>query len=276
MLFGNRLIKIILLALVLAAVVGVVSYGLNYHSVSPQSDNALNYIEQQGVQIIGDFSTSAGLTGHVGTYQGEAMSIYTTPDGEFAIVGDLIDSQGNNLGADAIYELVSAPHNQRIWENVTKSAHWIKDGDASAPRIIYTFTDPYCPYCHRFRELAADHIDAGAVQLRHIIVGILQENSLAKAAQIMNSDSPESAWQRFLANKETQTSAILPLSDGTKGQQRVLANNALMEQLGLLTTPSTLYQDERGDIHLLEGLPTRTELHHLFQIDKQPISSSTN
>ena len=35
-----------------------------------------------------------------------------------------------------------------------EASNWVPDGKADAPRVIYTFTDPNCKYCHKFWEAA--------------------------------------------------------------------------------------------------------------------------
>ena len=83
-----------------------------------------------------------------------------------------------------------AQNEEAIWQTLEDS-HWVQDGADDAERIIYTFTDPNCPYCDQFREQAAPWIDAGRVQLRHIMVGIIKRSSTPKAATILGSDNPE-------------------------------------------------------------------------------------
>ncbi len=54
-----------------------------------------------------------------------------------------------------------------------------RDGKDNAPKIIYMFSDPNCPYCNRFWQLARPWVDSGKVQIRHIMVGILSHDSPA-------------------------------------------------------------------------------------------------
>ncbi|WP_444677058.1 thiol:disulfide interchange protein DsbG [Halomonas sp. E19] len=85
-----------------------------------------------------------------------------------------------------------APLDAQLWQDLEQS-HWIQDGDPAAPRVLYTFTDPNCPYCVRFWEMARPWVEAGEVQLRHVMVGILQPNSPAKAAALLGADDPAAA-----------------------------------------------------------------------------------
>ncbi|WP_373769742.1 thiol:disulfide interchange protein DsbG, partial [Delftia acidovorans] len=68
-----------------------------------------------------------------------------------------------------------------------ETSTWVPDGKADAPRVIYTFTDPNCKYCHKFWEAARPWVDAGKVQLRHILVGVIRDDSPAKAAAILQA-----------------------------------------------------------------------------------------
>jgi thiol:disulfide interchange protein DsbG len=256
--------KKMLMGLLLAIVVvtGGIYFFTKHGAVDKQGD-VLSFIKKQGVTIIDSFETPSELTGYIGTYKDEPMSIYVTADKRYAVVGDLIDAEGKNLGAGAIYQLVTKPQNEKLWQQLEQT-DWVQDGDKNAPRIVYTFTDPFCPYCHKFRDMADPFIAEGKVQFRHILVGILQENSLAVAATIMGSDSPEEAFQqhRQLTNKGGIT---VDNAKASKGNDSVLANNHLMEALHMHATPTSVYKDNDGEIQIVEGMPVQQELSRIFE-----------
>lgn len=235
----------------------------SYWAIAEQQEpEVITYIKEQGVTIIDSFETPAGLTGYAASIQGQPMSIYLTKDKQYALIGSLINAQGDDLGEAALYELVSAPQNEKVWQ-ILEQAKWIQDGPPNAKQIIYTFTDPYCPYCQRLRETAEPYIASGDVQFRHIIVGILQENSIQKAASILAADSPEAALQQHIQHSGNAATN----SDETasaEGRLLVEENNLLMEQLGLMATPTSVYKDENGHVRLVEGMPMRDDISKMF------------
>lgn len=250
-----------LIVLLMVAIVGTGVF-LVFNRQTTTEGDALTFIKQQGVTVLEQFDTPAGVTGYVGTFKDEPMSIYILPDQRYAIVGDLINAEGKNLGAEAIYQLVTKPNNEKVWQRV-ESASWVQDGDKNAPQVIYTFSDPFCPYCHKFRELAEPYIKSGKVQFRHVMVGILRDDSLAKAATILGSDSPEQALATHITRYksggiETDNNAA------SKGSERVLENNHLMEDLHFHATPTSLYKDEKGDVQIIEGLPMKHDMDSMF------------
>jgi thiol:disulfide interchange protein DsbG len=104
--------------------------------------------------------------------QQQPLAIYLTADGKQAIVGTMIDAKGNNLSQKPLDELVSKPMTEKVWKQLEKST-WIGDGKNNAPRVIYPFTDPNCPYCNKFWNDARPWVTSGKVQLRHVMVAIL-------------------------------------------------------------------------------------------------------
>ncbi|MFZ3036229.1 MAG: thiol:disulfide interchange protein DsbG [Rugosibacter sp.] len=122
--------------------------------------------------MIGTFDTPGGLTGYAGMTQQQPLAIYLTADGKQAIVGTMIDAKGNNLSQKPLDELVSKPMTEKVWKQLEKST-WIGDGKNNAPRVIYPFTDPNCPYCNKFWNDARPWVTSGKVQLRHVMVAIL-------------------------------------------------------------------------------------------------------
>ena len=249
--------------IIVPVVLLVIGFGSYFALAEQQEPEVISYIKQQGVTIIDSFETPAGLTGYAASVEGQPLSIYLTEDKKYAVIGNLINAQGDDLGQEALYELVSAPQNEKIWQQLD-TAKWVLDGDKDAKRIIYTFTDPYCPYCQRLHEIAEPYIAEGEVQLRHIMVGILQEDSIKKAAAILGADSPEKALQQHIQPADNPTENINEEALAN-GSLLVEENNLLMEQLGFMATPTSIYKDEKGHVRLIEGMPMRDDIDKLFE-----------
>ncbi len=220
----------------------------------------------RGVEIVDQFEAPGNLTGYVGEMQGQPVAFYLTEDDKYVIVGPMLDADGNNLTDEKVQELVVGPKNAKTWPLLEES-NWAREGDANAETIIYTFTDPNCPYCHKFHEAAKPWIDAGKVQLRHVMVGILRADSLTKAATILGSKSPEKAIARHNA---AFTSGGIKVDERAvdKASNKVAANNELMQSLGLRATPSTFYKDADGKVAMKQGLPRPAEVIAIMGSDK--------
>ncbi|MGO2383736.1 MAG: thiol:disulfide interchange protein DsbG, partial [Halomonas sp.] len=149
-------------------------------------------LEQQGLTIHGEFDAPDGLTGYAGSARGQTIAAYLTSGGEHALVGTLINAEGQDVSAERLEQLVNGPRNAELWQEMD-SQHWVRDGDKEAPRIVYTFSDPNCPYCRQLWEDAQPWVESGNVQVRHLMVGILKADSPEKAAAILNADNPGEA-----------------------------------------------------------------------------------
>lgn len=211
-------------------------------------------LTEQGLTIHGRFEAPDGLTGFAASYEGGEVAIYLTPGGEHAIVGTLVDAEGNDLSDAALEEWVRAPQDAERWDKLAAS-HWVVDGDDDAPRVLYTFTDPNCPYCKRFWEQTRPWVEAGEVQLRHILVGILAPDSPAKAAALLGAEDPPAA----LAAHSEGDIPIEAAAQPREIEDRVYRHNQLFDELGLLATPTTFYRDGERVIRL-EGVPDEAEL----------------
>lgn len=202
------------------------------------------------------------MTGYVLDSNGSPVTLYVTRNGEHAFVGTLIDKNGTNLSAPKVQELFLDAKDQQAWNDLEKS-HWIQDGDPKAKTVVYAFVDPNCPYCQKFRKAALPWINAGKVQLRHIVVGVLASDSLAKASTILGSNKPHGA---YIKNFETfRSGGIAPVPDVTdRGKARVKANNQLMSDLGVSATPGIYYKDADGNVRMRLGLPPEAELNRIM------------
>ena len=223
---------------------------------------AVQQVIDRGVSIKGTFDAPGGMIGYVGDMQGRGVAFYLTPDKEHLVVGPMLDEKGNNLTEPKIQELVLGPQNENAWRQL-EDADWVRDGDADAPVVIYTFTDPNCPYCHRFRQAAEPWIDAGRVQLRHILVGILKQDSLPKAATIIGSENPSAA---LAENQESYSEGGIEVDRQVVSNhaKQIQGNNQLMTSLGLSATPSTYYPNSNGNVLKKQGAPRPDELEEIM------------
>ena len=215
-------------------------------------------LTEQGLEIHGEFEAPSGLTGYAASHQGREMTVYVTADGQHAIVGSMVDAQGNDLSEAPLDELVRAPQEGEVWRQL-EASHWIQDGAADAPRVLYTFTDPNCPYCRQFWEQARPWVEAGEVQLRHIMVGILQQDSPAKAAALLGAENPERALHAHSGGDD-----ITPSAQPRQIEDRIYRNNQLFEELGLYATPTTIYR-QQGRLQRVDGLPETVRLQEMMQ-----------
>jgi thiol:disulfide interchange protein DsbG len=211
-------------------------------------------IEAEGVEVIGRFDAPGGLKGYAAMVQQQPLAIYVTADGKQAIVGTMLDAKGKNLSQEPLDRLVSKPMTLKTWNQLEKS-NWIANGSKSAPRIIYTFTDPNCPYCNKFWNEAQPWVKAGKVQVRHVLVGILMETSAGKAAALLSAADPQAAL--VLHEQQHASGGVKPLKEITaKVRAQLDANEALMQQLGSSATPTTFYKDASGNLQKVQGAPS--------------------
>lgn len=225
-----------------------------------QAENLPKPIQQmqaKGAEIKGSFDAPNGLRGYAAQYQNNALALYLTPDGKHVLVGSLFDEQGKDLSAEPLQKLVYAPMSKALWAKM-ESAAWIADGNDSAPRKVYLFSDPNCPYCNMFWEQARPWVKSGKVQLRHIMVGIIREDSPGKSAALLAAKDPAKALHDHeKAGKASTLKALDKVPEAV--QQKLAANMALMEEMGLQATPAIFYQDEQGSLQSQQGAP-RPEL----------------
>ncbi|MFJ4389107.1 thiol:disulfide interchange protein DsbG [Pseudomonas soli] len=214
---------------------------------------AIQQLQAKGAVIKGSFDAPNGLRGYAAEYHNNGIALYLTPDGKHVLVGSLFDEQGKDLSAEPLEKLVYAPMSKAVWAKMEKTA-WIQDGKVDAPRTVYLFSDPNCPYCNMFWQQARPWVESGKVQLRHIMVGIIREDSPGKSAALLAAKNPAKALQEHeKAGKASTLKALDKVPEAV--QKKLEANLALMEELGLAATPAIFYQDEQGQLQSQQGAP---------------------
>lgn len=239
--------------LVLAALL-LAAPGYGFAAQAKNWPAPIKAIEAQGVEIIGTFAAPGGVTGYAGVVEMQPLAIYLTADGKHAIVGSMIDAKGNDLSQKSLETLVSKPMTDRIWKQLEQST-WVADGKNTAPRIVYTLTDPNCPYCNKFWNDARPWIASGKVQLRHVMVAILGPTSPGKAAAILAAKDPQAALTQH--EKNHAQGGVKPLGQiPAKIGAQLDANHKLMQQLGASATPTIYYKDASGKLQKMQGAPS--------------------
>lgn len=217
----------------------------------------LKALEAQGLEVMQEFPVEGPQRGFAAVAGEQPLAVYVNADGT-AIVGTRVDATGKNLDEATLNELVVKPMQERAWAALEASA-WVRDGRETAPRVVYVFSDPNCPYCNRFWQSARPWVDAGKVQLRHVLVGVIREDSAAKAAAILSAKDPSAA----LLENETKfaNGGITALTDiPAKARQQLHENQELMSSLGFRGTPSIVVHDEDGMLNTYGGMPQDDQL----------------
>lgn len=230
---------------------------------------SLRALESQGVTVVGTFPAPGGLTAWAGYAGQQPLAFYATPDGKHVIVGTLLDAQGRDVSQAPLEKAVRAKMSDGLWKQL-ESSHWIADGKPGAPRTVYVFTDPNCPYCNKFWADARPWVDSGKVMLRHVMVGILTPTSAGKAAALLASKDPAAALAAYERGHVAENTKVLgsgqarPLGDGGLKplatippaiQSKLDANEKLMAGLRLQATPAFAWRDASGAVQTRTGAP---------------------
>ena len=215
-------------------------------------------LEKQGFELKGEFTAPGGLSGYAMQFQGQGTTVYLTPDKQHAIMGNMVDSQGNNLSDETVEKFVYAPMAKEMWSSLSNH-HWVAAGSKDAPHIVYVFADPYCPYCTEFWEQAQPWITSGKVQLRVLLVGMLRPDSGQKAAAILMSDDPAKTLADYERSKG-KLSLDIPAKISPEVMEALKSNLKLMDELGGSATPAIYYLNAEGRLQQQQGKPDEATL----------------
>lgn len=258
-------------------VIALASAAASLAFAAPPLPAPLAALQKQGLSIVGSFPSPGGMTAYAGHAGTEPVALYLTPDGKHVIAGTLFDVNGKNLTTAGLEKVLAKPMAEAVWGRLEKS-HWIADGRADTPRTVYVFTDPNCPYCNKLWADARPWVDAGKLQLRHVMVGILTPTSAGKAAALLGDKNPVAALDAHeRANVASIAQALAsgrpkPLGDDSLKPLTVVpaalaaqldANAALMASCGLRATPALVWKDTKGGVQMRQGAP-ESDLSAIF------------
>jgi thiol:disulfide interchange protein DsbG len=140
-------------------------------------------------------------------------------------------------------------------------AKWIGTGAKSAERVVYVFTDPDCPFCNELWK-AMQKARAPDVQIRYLLVAVIDADSRGKDVAILEAKDPVAAFEKSERNFDqggiAAKSSALPETTET-----ISFNGDLMSALHIFGTPGLVYQDEHGQVKVFAGMPDGAQLRSI-------------
>jgi len=219
-------------------------------------------VEKQGITIIKSFEAPSGMKGWLGKYQDMGVTIYLTPDGKHAISGYMYDEQGKNLSEQVLQKELYAPAGRELWQRMEK-AQWLLEGSKDAPRVIYVFADPYCPYCLQFWQQARPWVESGKVQLRTLLVGVIKPESTGAAAAILAAKDPAKSWHDYEQSGGKMALTVAQTPDPAL-VKTLKDHQLIMDDLGAAATPALYYMNNQNDLQQVVGLPDKEQLNMMM------------
>jgi thiol:disulfide interchange protein DsbG len=137
-------------------------------------------------------------------------------------------------------------------------AQWVASGAKSSARIVYVFTDPNCPFCNDLWK-AMKTARAPDVQIRYLLVAVINADSRGKDAAILESPDPAATLEKNERNFARGGIAPKPtLQPATS--ETISVNEALMGALHIYGTPGLVYLDEHNEVKVFAGMPDPEQL----------------
>jgi len=236
--------------------------GANAQIEAVVTSPAVAALEAQGLTIHGEMDVPGGLRAYGASAGSDPVAIYVLPDPNYAIVGTLVDANGFTAAEAELRKVVTAPIEQSTWDAL-ENAEWIAEGSVDADRIVYTFTDANCPFCHQLWLASRPWVESGSVQLRHVMVGIIRPDSAGKAAAILESTDPAAALAYNETNRDSGgIKAVADISDAALATLN--ANMTLMSDLGFGGTPAVVGRRADGSLIISHGMPSSAVMAELF------------
>ncbi len=139
---------------------------------------------------------------------------------------------------------------------------WITLAEAEASEVVYVLIDTECPWCHRLMTQLQRDGARVRVQVRYVLVAVLGDESLPRAAAILDSDNRRGALAALLSGKHAAGRG------STDSRAAIATNNVLMRALDLPATPGLVYRDAGGAIRALAGMPDPRAYEQIFHIGR--------
>ncbi len=203
---------------------------------------------------------------------GAPSYVYMSPDGKSIFRGFLFDDQGNAVtltqvaeaqirnpeffGIDpdtiesAVEKDVARGAGKTLYDALSVSNYFTMGDPSDTARVLYIFVDPDCPHCKRFiRDAYPKYLENNQIQLRVIPIGILTDESAARAATLLESQDPAT----LMRDHAFDTAKIEADNTLSLEAQSLNVNLFTLWQFG--GTPILVFKDKQGEIQMVRGTP---------------------
>ena len=227
----------------------------NFDAVS-----AIDKITQNQYKIIDQFKEK-NYTGYVTESKqgGEPVIFYADNTNRALFYGTLFNEKGDNLTQQYIDQNIKPAQAKKILDNIGETTSFLI-GQQDASHQIYFIGEPNCSMCHKFYLMLKPYIDSGKLSVRWIMTAFLRQDSMGKAAAILQSENPAEMLNIDESKFDTKTEegSIKPLDDdkiSEKTSAALKANLAFMSKHNIRGTPTIFYRDSNGQPMIIDGVP---------------------
>lgn len=238
---GNR--RWLLLA-VLAALACLFATGLLAQNSNAQTASypkvLRNMVDSGKWQVRKQFPTeNDGLTGYI-VQRGGYQTIIYSEDG-YLFLGSVYGPEGRNLSKR--YRRQYKPTIIRQTLDSLDPTHLITQGPDAAP-MLYAFIDPNCIYCHTLYQRAKPLIAFGRLQVHWIMVGVLGQSSIGRAAAILAADDSAAALAKNEASYQprVERGGIKPIPPTDRLARVLKHHRQAMFSIGGTGTPTIIFK----------------------------------
>ncbi len=188
--------------------------------------------------------------------QGRSLIVYTTPSGQYALSGALVDKGGNNLTEQYGNTYIEQPAANKLIGQLASDPTLVDEGDAHAPDL-YAYADANCIYCNKLWTELRPYVQSGKVHVHWVMVAFLKDSSPGRGAAILASPDRLAALtlDESKFDKDHEEGGI-PASDKIPAaiSAALQAHAAEMAAAGSNGTPLLLYR--KGSTWTLsDGMP---------------------
>ena len=231
---------------------------------------ALQPALQHGLHVLSSFAAASSLTGWVlrGS-DGKYVVVYTTPDGQTLLVGELLNSGGDNLSEQYAERYVPPPDLSALWTQIEKANVVLTGAKQTSKSPIYVIMDPNCIFCHML-WIALKPYEAAGLQVRWIPVGFLHEDSSAKAAAILKGGESALNQSQQHFDVKAESGGIAGIAITPELRTKLESNLRIMDEAHVRGTPGIFYKDAAGHVLRHDGMPSMSDLPSITGLPEQP------
>ena len=213
--------------------------------------------------VEGEEAFNTAVEGWINALEPVDDGVQDTTEGDAADDTTEVDSVESSSAGDIPTDTPAADDVSEEGEGISlldgvRRSFTMQIGEPDAP-LIYVITDPSCEPCRVTNDLLRDKVEAGELQMRVVMVDVVDEDSLGTIAGIVTSDDPAQTYLAMTAEEGVEMPFARTSGIPEEVVQGLEANYAMAEAFKVPQLPMIAFDTEDGPAYI-SGAPAPEQL----------------
>ena len=253
----------IILGVITGVIITIIASQTLLFANNDKASNLINTVLKDQATIQKTIPINKNLQAYIlaAKANGHKAIAFGDTENQYLILGNVLDNKGTNLTQVYTDKYILPEMLKKTFSNLKKTTLFAQ-GNKSAEHHVVIAVDPNCIYCNLLYKELQPQIEKGNLHVHWLMVGILKQSSIDKAAAILAGKTNAERIANLKKDEENfnnkqEEGGVVALDKNDKNftsyKKQVEDNTKFLLESGYEGTPVMLYKDKTGNPRAISG-----------------------